>query len=447
MIDILIKNKEYIIEITGYTGEGEGVGRADGEAVFVPSAIMGEKLKVLIVKPLKHYAYGKIIEIITPSAHRVEPECIYYKKCGGCVLQHMDYSAQLEFKRIRVQDALKRLGGCDTSVEPVTPSPDIFRYRNKAQLPVSDAGIGFYEMRSHNVIDINDCLIQNEVTAKIIKVVRDYMDKYNIPAYNEEKHNGIIRGIFIRNGSNTGEIMTCIITRTKDLPYKEELVESLSKIENMTSIFHNINREKTNVQMGKTNYLLWGSETIKETLCGVEFHISPLSFFQINTKQTEQLYAKAAEFAKVDNPQTVFDLYCGTGTISLITAQNVKKVVGVEIVPSAVENAKKNAERNGIDNVEFFLGKSEALLPQLAKDFSPDTVILDPPRKGCDINLIDSLNKVKPNHIVYVSCDPSTLARDIKNLQGYQVEKVVPFDMFPHTKHVECVVLMSRIKD
>jgi len=445
LIKILTKNKEYIIEITGYTSEGEGVGRADGEAVFVPNAIIGERVKVLIVKALKSYAYGKIVEIINPSPHRTEPECPYYKRCGGCVLQHMDYEAQLEFKRIRVQDAIRRVGGCNVEVQPTMPSPDIYRYRNKAQLPVTADGIGFYAVRSHNVIDIDDCLIQNEASAQIIKVVRDYMSEHNVPPYDEEKHSGVIRGIFIRNGTNTGEVMVCIVTRTKDLPFEKELTEALKEIENIKSIYHNINSEKTNVQMGKTNRLLWGSETIRETLCGIEFHISPLSFFQVNTKQTERLYAKAAEFAKAGNPQTVFDLYCGTGTISSIVAENVKQVVGVECVPSAVENAKRNAEKNGINNAEFYLGNAEDLLPQLTEKYSPDTVILDPPRKGCDKTLIDTLNKVKPKHIVYVSCDPSTLARDTRLLEGYTIEQIVPFDMFPHTKHIETVCLLKRI--
>lgn len=444
LITILTKNKEYTIEITGYTSEGEGVGRADGEAVFVPGSILGEKLNVIIVKALKNYAYGKIIQIIEPSPHRVEPQCTYYKSCGGCVLQHMDYEAQLEFKRIRVQDALKRVGGSEVEVQSTVPSPDIYRYRNKAQLPVTADGIGFYAVRSHNVIDIDDCLIQNEASAQVIKAVRDYMDTHNIPPYDEEKHSGVVRGIFIRNGANTKEIMVCIITRTKDLPFEKELTESLKNIKNIKSIYHNINSEKTNVQMGKTNRLLWGSETIRETLCGIEFQISPLSFFQVNTKQTERLYAKAAEFAKAGNPQTVFDLYCGTGTISSIVAQSVKQVVGVECVPSAVENAKNNAKKNGISNAEFYLGNAEDLLPELTEKYSPDTVILDPPRKGCDKTLIDTLNKVKPNHIVYVSCDPSTLARDIKLLEGYTIQQAIPFDMFPHTKHVECCVLLCQ---
>ncbi len=440
MINILTKNTEHIIEITGYTSEGEGVGRAEDEAIFVPSAILGEKIKVLIVKALKNYAYGKIIEIIEPSPHRIEPKCEYYKNCGGCVLQHMDYSAQLEFKRIRVQDALKRIGDSKINVQPTIPSPDIYRYRNKAQLPVSADGIGFYALRSHKVIDIEDCLIQNETTSRIIQTVKDYMKEYAIPPYDEEKHSGVIRGVFVRSGTNTGEVMVCIITRTKDLPYEKELVEKLKNIENIKSIYHNINSEKTNVHMGKKNRLLWGSETIKETLCGIDFNISPLSFFQVNTKQTERLYEKAAEFAKEGNPNTVFDLYCGTGTISSIVAKSVKQVIGVECVPSAVENAKENAVKNGITNTEFHLGNAEELLPELTQKYSPDVVILDPPRKGCAPSLTDTLNKVKPKRIVYVSCDPSTLARDVKALKGYTIEQAIPFDMFPHTKHVETIV-------
>ncbi len=445
MIDILIKNQEHIIDITGYTSEGEGVGRANGQAVFVPGTIIGEKVKVIIVKALKNYAYGKPIEIITPSHHRTNPKCPYYKKCGGCELQHMDYEAQLEFKRIKVQDALKRVGGCDADVQPVVPSPETIEYRNKAQLPVTADGIGFYAVRSHSVINIDNCLIQNQVSAQIIKTVRDYMDKFKIPPYDEEKHCGVIRGIFIRNAVNTGEIMTCIVTRTNDLPHESDLIASLSQIKNMKSVFQNVNSDKTNVMMGKNNRLLWGNATITETLCGIEFQISPLSFFQVNTHQTQQLYSKVAQFAKLDNPQTVFDLYCGTGTISLITAKEVKQVIGVECVHSAVENAKENAIKNGIDNAQFFLGKSEDILPQLIKTHSPDTIILDPPRKGCDKSLIDTLNNIKPQKIIYVSCNPSTLARDIKNLKGYVAKEILPFDMFPHTKHVECVVWMSRV--
>ncbi len=444
MIKILTKNTEHIIEITGYTSEGEGVGRADREAIFVPFAILGEKLKVLIVKALKNYAYGKILQIITPSPHRIEPKCGYYKKCGGCVLQHMDYEAQLEFKRIRVQDALNRIGHSNIEVQKTVPSPDIYRYRNKAQLPVTADGTGFYALRSHRVIDIDDCLIQNEKTAQIIKTTKDYMSEYAIPPYDEEKHSGVIRGVFIRSGTNTGEVMVCIITRTKDLPYEKELTEKLKNIEGIKSIYHNINSERTNVQMGKKNRLLCGSETITETLCGIDFNISPLSFFQVNTKQTERLYAKAAEFAKEGNPETVFDLYCGTGTISSIVAGSVKQVVGVECVPSAVENAKKNVAKNGITNADFYLGNAEDVLPDLTQKYSPDTVILDPPRKGCDPTLIATLNRVKPKRIVYVSCDPSTLARDIKALEGYTIKEAIPFDMFPHTKHIETVVRLCH---
>lgn len=444
MIDILRKNQEHIIDITGYTGEGEGVGRAEGEAVFVPGTILGERVKVLIVKALKNYAYGKAIDIITPSPHRIQPQCQYYKNCGGCTIQHMDYDAQLEFKQIKVRDAIWRVGGCNTEVRPVVPSPDIFRYRNKALIPVTADGIGFYAIRSHKTADIDDCLIQNETTAAIIKTIREYMVRFKVPAYEEEKHSGTIRGIFIRNAVNTGQIMVCIITRTKDLPYEEELIAALSSIKNVKSIFHSINCERTNVMMGKTNRLLWGSETISENLCGIEFQISPLSFFQVNTGQTQQLYAKAAEFAVKDNPDTVFDLYCGTGTISLVTAQCAKRVIGVECVPSAIENAKENARRNGIKNADFHLGKAEDLLPELVKEYPPDAVILDPPRKGCDISLINTLNRIKPKTIVYVSCDPSTLARDIKRLEGYSVIDIVPFDMFPHTKHVETVVLLKK---
>ncbi len=420
------------------------MGRADGEAVFVPGTILGEKVKVLIVKALKNYAYGKVTEITESSPHRTEPKCTYYKKCGGCVLQHMDYAAQLEFKRIKVQDALNRIGHSNIEVQQTVPSPDIYRYRNKAQLPITADGIGFYALRSHKVIDIDDCIIQSAATPHIINAVRLFMDKHNIPPYDEERHSGVLRGIFIRNGANTGEIMVCIVTRTKDLPFEKDLINALKAINGVASVYHNINSEKTNVQMGKANRLLWGSDTIRETLTGIDFHISPLSFFQINTKQTEQLYEKTAEFAGADNPETVFDLYCGTGTISSIVAKSVKKVIGVECVPSAVENARANAQNNGIKNTEFYLGNAEELLPELAEKYSPDGVILDPPRKGCAPSLTATLNRVQPKRIVYVSCDPSTLARDIKALEGYTIEQALPFDMFPHTKHIETIVSLTR---
>lgn len=443
---MLKKNEEFLIDITGNGSEGEGVGRVDGLAVFVPGAIAGEKVRVRIVKVQKSYAFGKLMEVITPSPSRVEPTCAHFGKCGGCALWHMDYAAELDFKQKKVQDALKRIGNVEIEVEKTVPSPQMTEYRNKSQFPVSAEGIGFFAPRSHKVIDIESCMIQNRLTDQVTKIVRDFMREYKISPYNEETKKGDIRHIFTRTAKNTGQVMVCIVTKNNVMSKADILVERLKDIDGITSIVQNINKKDTNVILGDKNILLWGEERITETLNGLKFTISPHSFFQINTLQTEQLYAKAIELANLTGQETVYDLYCGIGTISLSVAGKAKKVIGVEIVPEAVKDAIENAKANNIDNAEFYVGKAEEVVPKLIQKEKADVVILDPPRKGCDQALIETILEIKPKKVVYISCNPATLARDLALLQGYEVKKAIPFDMFPKTPHVECVVLMSRVE-
>jgi len=439
------KNEIYEIEITGMTDEGDGVGKADGVAVFVPYTIVGERVRVLIVKVLKTYAYGKLLEVLKPSMHRRKAECPYFYQCGGCQLWHMDMEAELAYKQQKVTDCLHRIGKLSIDAEPTRLASEESRYRNKAQFPVTKDGIGFYRRNSHSVIPMEDCLIQGEWNQRIVKAVEIWMQRYAISAYDEETHSGSIRHIYTRCGESG--ILVTIVTAQRELPKEAELIQAILETGlSITGIVKNINQKPTNVVLGRENETLWGEEYLVDKIGKVKFKISPLSFYQVNPEATLRLYEIAKKFADLSGKETVWDLYCGIGTIGLFLAERAHRVIGVEVVPAAIANAKENAELNGMENAEFYCGKAEELAPKLVKQGGrPDVVILDPPRKGCEEALLKTVAEVKPKRIVYVSCKPSTLARDLKYLtdHGYTVQRVVPVNMFPKTEHVESVAQLT----
>ncbi|WP_097027314.1 23S rRNA (uracil(1939)-C(5))-methyltransferase RlmD [Clostridium peptidivorans] len=447
------KNKDYIVEIKGMGYEGEGVGKIDDFTIFIPGAIKGEKVNAKIVKVNKNFAFGKLLNVAQESNYRTEPICGIYKRCGGCQLQHLSYEGQLDFKGQRVKDAIERIGKINPEVLPVIGMENPYNYRNKVQLPVGEANgeinIGFYALRSHDIINMEKCYIQDEISEKIMTLVKQWMITNNIKAYDESTHTGVLRHLMIRKGFKTSEVMVVLVTRTNELPHKDEIIELLtSNIKEVVSIIQNINSEKTNVILGQKSSTLWGKDTIQDYIGKFKFNISPLSFFQVNPVQTEVLYNKALEYANLTGDEIVFDAYCGTGTISLFLAQKAKKVYGVEIIPEAIGNAWENAKLNNVDNVDFLVGKSEQVIPDLInKGIKADVVVVDPPRKGCERVLLEAIAKINPKRIVYVSCDAGTLARDLAILDelNYKTEKIQPVDMFPHTAHVECVVLIQRV--
>lgn len=446
-------NEIYDIEIENLSSNGQGIGRIDGYTLFVEGALPNERVRVEITKTNKNYGFAKLLQVVEKSPARVSPICEHFGECGGCQLQHMDYSSQLEFKTQTVKDALTRIGKLtDIEVLPTIGMGFPTRYRNKAQLPVGmdDEGaiLGFFCRRSHDIVDMNTCLIQVTANDEIGAIIRNFIDKYNVSVYDENTHRGIIRHIVTKVGFSTGEILVVIVTNGDSLPHKEDLVDMLQeKIEGIVGIVQNINNRKTNVILGKDNVVLWGRDHIIDTIGEYKFRISPLSFFQVNSVQTEVLYGKALTYAKLSGEETVFDVYCGIGTISLFLAKYAKKVYGIEIVEDAVEDAKKNAKLNGIENVEFIAGEAERIVPDLmSRAIRPDVVVLDPPRKGCDRGLLEVIAKAEPSRIVYVSCNPATLARDLGYLKeyGYVAHEAQPVDMFPYTNHVECIALIQR---
>lgn len=451
------KNKEYTLDIISQGYEGEGIAKIEGYPIFIEGALKGEKVNAKIVKVKKNFAYGKLINIEKESLGREEPKCEFYKRCGGCKTQHMDYKRQLDFKWERVKDCVKKIGGLseDLVKYPIGMEENPYRYRNKVQLPVGtingELKIGFYAQRSHDIIDIDKCIIQDEKADKVREISKKWMLENNIrPAFKDAKFDkkGLIRHIMIRTGFKTGEVMVVLVSTKKDIPHLDKFIEEIkNSIDGIKSIVLNINKEDTNVILGLECITLWGEDTIQDYIGEFKFNISPLSFFQVNPIQTEVLYNKALEYAKLNGEETVFDAYCGTGTITLFLSKKAKKVYGVEIIEPAIINARENAKLNGIDNAEFFVGKSEEVIPDLIdKGIKADTIVVDPPRKGCDIKLLEAIGKVKPNRVVYVSCDPSTLGRDLKILegQGYETIEVQPVDMFPQTSHIENVVLLVR---
>lgn len=459
--NMLSKNDVITLEITALTNEGSGVGhyREDGSlergmAVFVPFTAVGDVISCRIVKVLKSYAYGRIEAMITPSADRVEDDCPAYGKCGGCCFRHISYEAELRAKEGFVRDSFSRIGGVEFggSVEflPVCGSESEYGYRNKLQMPVTKQDgrtvCGFFSERSHRVIPTERCELQPELFAQITNFVTGQADRLRISAYNEEKHEGVLRHIYLRRGHYSGEVCLCIVARRK-VPEFTKLAKSvMERFPQVTGVVLNLNRERTNVILGEEEIILCGKPTISDAMCGISVEISPKSFYQVNTPAAENLYRQAAEFAEPEG-KTLLDLYCGAGTIGLSMAKSAKRVIGAEIVPQAVENARANAERNSVANAEFICADAGECAKQLEKSGErPDVIVLDPPRKGCDDDTLTACAAMRPERIVMISCNPATAARDCKRLSelGYSVRRVRPFDLFPRTSHVECVVLLVR---
>lgn len=452
---MLAKNQCYEMTCESFGQDAQGVCRQDGIAVFVPGLLPGERARVRIVKPEKRYAFGRIEELLEKSPDRAEPFCPIYKRCGGCVCQHMTYETSLAFKRRQVQDLLERVGGLSIEVPPVLGMAHPFGYRNKGAYPVAQVGgapaCGFFAPRSHDLIPLpqNGCAIQGEDSAKATQAVLAWMRQNNVPAYDELTGRGLVRHIMTRSTTH-GELMVVLVVTRVDIPKAGQLIELLkAAVPGLCSICLSINSRRTNVILGTDIRVLWGKDTMEDTLCGLRFSVSPLSFFQVNPAQTEKLYGLALEYAGLTGSETVVDAYCGAGTISLLLAQKAKKVIGIEIVPEAIQNANENAVRNHIENAEFHVGATEDLLPRLIADgLRPDVIVLDPPRKGCEPAVLDAIIAAAPKRVVYVSCGAPTLARDAKLLAegGYTAEKIQCVDMFCWTGAVETVMVMSQQK-
>ncbi len=498
------KNDYLTVTIEDMSSEGEGIGKVDGFTLFVKDTVIGDRVEVKIMKVKKNYAYARLEKLLEPSSCRVEPVCPTYRQCGGCQLQVLSYESQLAFKQQKVRNNLIRIGGftqefTDKVMEPILGMDKPFRYRNKAQYPIGtdregNPIAGFYAGRTHSIIPNINCSLGVEENETILRIILEHMRKYKVPAYDETTGQGLVRHVLIRKGFSSGELMVCLVINydsknnrkateknkinspsvgTHFLPHQQELIDRLTTIPGMTSISASINTERTNVIMGREIHILWGQPAISDTIHVRDmqkegypftgrkliFHISPLSFYQINPVQTEKLYSLVLEYANLTGRETVWDLYCGIGTISLFLAAQAGKVYGVEIIPQAIEDARENAKRNGITNAEFFTGKAEEILPEFYEKQSrgetlpedilhPDVIVVDPPRKGCDEACLSTMLKMQPERIVYVSCDSATLARDLKMLceGGYEVKRVRPVDMFGNTGHVETVVMLSHKK-
>lgn len=450
------KNDIVTLEIVDCGTDGEGIGKADGFTVFVKDAVIGDTVTAKIMKAKKNYGYGRLMEILKPSPYRVKPVCPSARQCGGCQLQAVSYEEQKVFKEKKLRGHLERIGGfTDLPMEPLIGMDEPYHYRNKAQFPVGrnkEGRIitGFYAGRTHAIIENRDCALGIPQNKDVLDRVIAHMEKYNIAPYDEATGRGLVRHIFVRYGFFTGELMVCLIINGQDIPHQKELIEKLCEISGMTSISLNINKKRSNVILGDKVKTIWGQEYITDKIGDIFYEISPLSFFQVNPKQTWKLYSKALEYADLHGEETVWDLYCGIGTISLFLAQKAKFVRGVEIVPAAIEDAKRNAQINNIENVEFSVGKAEEVLPREYEKNGvyADVIVVDPPRKGCDEMLLKTILKMQPKRVVYVSCDSATLARDLRFLcdNGYELKKVCGVDQFPQTVHVETVVLLSQQK-
>lgn len=494
------RNDMVTVTIEDIGNDGEGIGKAEGYTLFVKDAVIGDVIEARITKCNKNYGYARVEKVVTPSPFRVEPKCPFHRQCGGCQIQAMHYEKQLAYKQNKVRNNLLRIGGfpaeqVDAVMEPIVGMEEPWHYRNKAQFPVGydregNLITGFYAGRTHDIIANTDCALGAPENKLILEAVLSYMRENQVSAYRENTGEGLVRHVLIRTGFYSGEIMVCLVINGKRLPAEEKLVERLTGLrfvdvegmenvdvkqegveetvgrmptKKMTSICISINTEKTNVIMGKETRVLWGSERIQDTLCGLAFSISPLSFYQVNPRQTEKLYGLALEYAALAGDETVWDLYCGIGTISLCMAKQAKKVYGVEVVPQAIEDARENANRNQITNAEFYLGKAEEVLPAFYEGEStvfgkgadaenrleqrhPDVIVVDPPRKGCDERCLETMLAMQPERIVYVSCDPATLARDLKVLceGGYELKRVRAVDQFGHTCHCECICQLVR---
>lgn len=453
------KNDLVVVTIEDISVNGEGIGKVEGYTLFVKDAVIGDTIEAKITKAKKNYGYARMMKILTPSEDRIPAKCPVARQCGGCQIQEMSYEAQLAFKTNKVRGNLERIGGfspefLDTVMEPICGMEEPFYYRNKAQFPfgmdkTGNVVTGFYAGRTHQIIPNTDCALGVPVNQDILNIIVEYMNENRISAYDEETGRGLVRHVLIRYGFTTKEIMVCLVINGDKLPKSEKLVDKLITLEGMTSITYSVNKENTNVIMGKDIGILWGQGYITDYIGDVKYQISPLSFYQVNPIQTEKLYGLALEYADLKGEETVWDLYCGIGTISLFLAQKAKKVYGVEIVPQAIDDARNNAKINGVENAEFFLGKAEEVLPEQYEknNVYADVIVVDPPRKGCEETLLDTMVEMTPERIVYVSCDSATLARDLRYLfeRGYEIKKVRPVDQFPNTVHVETVACLQRV--
>ena len=451
---MLSKNKEYVVDIVDIGQGGVGIGKYDGFTVFVDGGLINDRIKVRINKSKKNYAVGDIVEIIEESPFRVKRKCSdNLKDCGGCQIQELDYQKQLDIKTNEVKQVISRIGKLeDVVIHDTLGMEEPVRYRNKAQFPIQKVNnnplIGFYKKKSHDIIPTDKCIIQHEINDKIMKIIKTYINAYKVSVYDEKTHTGVLRHLVTKVGFTTNEVMVVLVANGKKLPYLKELASVLEEnVPGFKTLVVNVNREKTNVILGRENIVVYGDGKINDYIGELVFEISPLSFFQVNPVQTEVLYNKVLEYADLKENDTVFDIYCGIGTISLFLAQKAKKVYGIEIVEDAIKDAKINANLNNLDNVEFYVGKAEEVVPKMYKEGkTANVVVVDPPRKGCDEKVLDTIVSMKPDRVVYVSCNPSTLARDLAYLdeRGYKCLEVQPVDMFPHTMHVETVVLLRR---
>lgn len=445
----LAKNQEHTVTIEGYGEGGMGVARIDGRVVFVHGALRGEKCRVLILKTLKSVAFAKVLEVIEPSSERITPDCPYFPRCGGCTYRHIRYEEELRLKRQRVQDNLSRIGGSDVTVEEILGARDTLRYRNKAQYPVSkDGAVGFYRARTHEVIECEHCLLVKPVADAAAEALREYMQSCRVAGYDEKTGRGLVRHLYIRSNA-AGESLVCVLVNGDKLPKEDRLVTLLrDACPKCTGIVLGTNTKKGNVILGDRYRTLWGSDRLEDTLCGKTFRLSVPSFYQVNRVQAERLYAKAIEFAGLTGQETVLDLYCGAGTITLALSDHAKKVLGAEIVPEAIDDARENAARNGVKNAEFFCGDASDVAKKLAREnLRPDVITVDPPRKGLAADVVESIAEMQPGRVVYVSCDSATMARDVKRLAdlGYTAQRACAVDMFPRADHVETVCLLSKL--
>ena len=444
------KNEQHPLRIEGYGSAGEGGARLEGQAVFVKGALAGEICQVQLLKVGKSAAWGRVTQVLTPVPGRQSPDCPRYPRCGGCQLRHMTYAEELRFKRQKVQDALQRIGGWTGRVEKIHGAEAPDRYRNKIQFPVADGPrVGFFRARSHEVIDAEDCLLQPLAATRLREAFKLWMERYQVPAYDERVHGGLIRHFYVRVNQR-GQSLCAVIANGTDLPHQEELVQALRRAEpDLAGVVLSVNQEKTNVILGKTHRCLWGRDYLEDTLCGLTFRLSVPSFYQVNREQAEVLYGRALAFAGLTGRETVLDLYCGIGTITLVMARQAGRAIGAEVIPAAVEDAKANAARNGVTNAEFLCADAAQAAQTLAdRGLRPDVICVDPPRKGLAPAVIDAIVQMAPQRLVYVSCDPATLARDVKRMeeQGYVLQRAEAVDLFPRTAHVETVCLLSKLQ-
>ena len=444
------KNEQHPLRIEGYGSAGEGGARLEGQAVFVKGALAGEICQVQLLKVGKSAAWGRVTQVLTPVPGRQSPDCPRYPRCGGCQLRHMTYAEELRFKRQKVQDALQRIGGWTGRVEKIHGAEAPDRYRNKIQFPVADGPrVGFFRARSHEVIDAEDCLLQPLAATRLREAFKLWMERYQVPAYDERVHGGLIRHFYVRVNQR-GQSLCAVIANGTDLPHQEELVQALRRAEpDLAGVVLSVNQEKTNVILGKTHRCLWGRDYLEDTLCGLTFRLSVPSFYQVNREQAEVLYGRALAFAGLTGRETVLDLYCGIGTITLVMARQAGRAIGAEVTPAAVEDAKANAARNGVTNAEFLCADAAQAAQTLAdRGLRPDVICVDPPRKGLAPAVIDAIVQMAPQRLVYVSCDPATLARDVKRMeeQGYVLQRAEAVDLDTRTAHVETVVLLSQQK-